>query len=202
MANTDSTTHDTTHALINAVDLLSEAQSLARFVQGIAINAPCNESIQLSAQQLAGFGCAMEDMIDRVKEAAGIIDGLRGVQRTDNTRVGGAKAGLDTLRNIARIAEVLNRTCDDPLTMEKYWQIQDGGVNAMVSVVGRLDPFMTGFLSTMAEYVIMSQSSVNNDVKNWEPESVFTEKEQLNRRLRQEELERQDEIERLSAETI
>ena len=198
MANTDSTTHDTTRALINAVDLLSEAQSLAGFVQSIAINAPCKQSIQLSAQQLSGFGYAMQDMIDRVKEAAEIIGGLLSVQRTDNTQVGGAIAGLDVLRNIKRFAEQLNCPGGGAvLTMEAYWQIQDEGVDAMVCAAGRPDPFMTGFLSTIAEYLMAAAESGFLDLEKWKPESVMTEKEKMARRIKFGE-----EVEGMSAETV
>jgi len=76
MANVYSTTHNTKPTLIDAIDSLSEARCLAYFIQGTAINAPCKQSVTLTAQQLSGFGYAIQGVIDRVKDAEEIIEGM------------------------------------------------------------------------------------------------------------------------------
>jgi hypothetical protein len=185
MADSHSTTRNKPLDLIDAIDILSEARSLSEFVQSIAINAPSNESVTLSAQQLSGFGYAMQDVIDRVKEAEEIVDGLRGVQRVDNSRVGGAMAGMDALRNIEGVVARTRRMAGDAgLSMDEWWQIQDGAVEAMLISAGKQDSFMTGFLTTLTEYIIAVQESGTPDLEKWNPEAVMTPAEKMAHRTK------------------
>ncbi|MDO9011949.1 MAG: hypothetical protein Q7U78_09115 [Gallionella sp.] len=61
-------------SLRDATDKLSEAVYLAEFIQSISLNVPHDGSIILQPGQLTGFYYAMQNTIDRIKEAEVLID--------------------------------------------------------------------------------------------------------------------------------
>jgi hypothetical protein len=63
--------------LLHAVDKLREAGCLAEFIQSISLNGPHDGSLHLQPAQLAGFCYAMQNTIDRIKEAETLIDAVR-----------------------------------------------------------------------------------------------------------------------------
>ena len=183
MANANSTTCNNPLTLIDAIDTLSAAEALAEFVQSIAITAPYNQSVTLTAPQLHGFGLAMQGVIDRVKDAAEIIDGLRREQRADNYRIG-AMAGMDALRNIERIAEGTHRNGNiEDLSMAEYWKIKDMAIESIHHAAGKQNTFMTGFLTIIAEYIETIHEGDMPILDKWKPESTMTEAEKLTKRV-------------------
>lgn len=60
--------------LLDASDKLREAACMAEFIQSISLNVPHDGTILLQPGQVTGFYYAMENTIDRIKEAEVLID--------------------------------------------------------------------------------------------------------------------------------
>lgn len=178
MAATNSTTPNTQPALIDAVDMLSEARSMAAFVQSTAINANPGQSMTLHPDQLSGMGYTLQGVIDRIKLASIAIDCAHEASWAGSGHAG-AIAGLEALRNIERIAERMKTRSSngDGLTMSEWWQIQDDAVEAMYKGVGKQSAFVNGLLATVAEYVMLAQDGGIPDLDHWKPEAIMTETE-------------------------
>lgn len=73
MANADSTPRSTALNLNDAAGKLREAAALAEFIQSISLNLPPDKELVLQPLQLTGFYYAMQDTIDRIIEAEGLI---------------------------------------------------------------------------------------------------------------------------------
>ncbi|MEJ1958362.1 MAG: hypothetical protein WDM70_01985 [Nitrosomonadales bacterium] len=66
-----------TRNLFDASDKLREAAYLAEFIQSISLIVPHDEAVLLQPGQLTGFYYAMQNTIDRIKEAEVLIDAAR-----------------------------------------------------------------------------------------------------------------------------
>lgn len=66
--------------LNGAVDKLNEAAYLAEFIQSISLNVPSDGALELQPAQLTGFYFAMQNTIDRIREAASLISAARARQ--------------------------------------------------------------------------------------------------------------------------
>jgi len=66
-----------TKSLMAAADKLREAAYLAEFIQSISLNVPHGGELLLQPGQVTGFYYAMENTIDRIKEAEALIDEAR-----------------------------------------------------------------------------------------------------------------------------
>ena len=66
-----------TRDLLDASDKLREACYLAEFIQTISLNGPRDSAVTLQPGQLTGFYFAMQNTIDRIREAEALIDAVR-----------------------------------------------------------------------------------------------------------------------------
>lgn len=75
MANADSTVHTiSSKNWLAACEALSSGAAVAQFVQGMTLHSPRDEDLLLSASELTGLYHVMQDLIDRIKQAKGLIE--------------------------------------------------------------------------------------------------------------------------------
>lgn len=74
MADADSTA--LTSAKLDALNTLSHAAAVAEFVQGITLVPGIGGEIHLHKGQVTGLYYVMQDLIDRINLAAGLVDQL------------------------------------------------------------------------------------------------------------------------------
>ena len=79
MAEADSTV--LTSAKLAAMDALSNAAAVAQFVQGITLIPRGDGEIHLHKGQVTGLFYVMQDLIDRINRAAGLVDQLEKEQQ-------------------------------------------------------------------------------------------------------------------------
>ena len=87
----------------------------------------------------------------------------------------GAAAGLSTLRTINRIVDHYR---NGEVDSKSYFRDRELIKAAMVSSAGTDSPFLTGFITTLAEYIdTFMQDSSGPMLDVWKPESVMTPSE-------------------------
>lgn len=182
MATANSTTLNNTPTLLDAEDMLSEARSMAVFVQSMAINIKPDQSITLHPDQISGMHYVLQGVIDRIELAERAIICAREMPRPSGNQhpkepdsIAGGIAGFNALREIERIAKqsVYGATMDD------WWKIQDDITNTVLNAAGEKSAFVTGFLSTFAEYVGTVHTAGILHLDKWKPEATMTETEKL-----------------------
>jgi len=101
---------------------------------------------------------------------------------TEQSRAG-ASACVEALRVIEMISErSMHRSQNDqPMPMEKWWQIQEEAVAAMFQsqIADKPRDFIAGFVAAFAEYAFCIHSSGVPNLNRWRPEAAMTNEEKL-----------------------
>lgn len=88
----------------------------------------------------------------------------------------GALACVDALRDIETVAELAN-TPDQ--TTEQHWQVRQATVDILLRAAGPTSPYLSGFLSALAEFVdfTITSGTPNLEGCGWEPKAAMTDAE-------------------------
>ena len=125
---------------------------------------------------------ADRDLGDLHKEADIAENGLLAIHGTDQQ---GAMAALAALRSIEKIASIRRREDGDSLTMDEWWARADSAVEALQSAAGAPGGFMSGFLATLAEYLLETMGSgAMVNLERWKPEAAMSTSEKMAERIK------------------
>lgn len=139
---------------------------------------------------------ADHDLADLHKEADIMENGLLKIHHTDQH---GAMAALAALRSVEKIASIRQGADGNySMTMDEWWARADGAVEALQSAAGTPGGFMSGFLATLAEYLLetMDGGAMVN-LERWKPEATMSTSEKTAKRK-----EFEVEMERMQSEVV
>jgi hypothetical protein len=103
--------------------------------------------------------------------------GDKTMQNAEESRAG-AMSGMNALRAMERNAGGNL----GGMSMEAWWDMQDECVAATCNAAGNPGAFMTGFISTIAEYILTVRSSGIPNLNKWKPEATMTKEEKATHR--------------------
>jgi len=126
------------------------------------------------------WGCSM--LAEECRELARYIDKATSDKPMQNAEEShaGAQAGMEALQAIEILGDRCGHHPDDGegLPMREYWNYHDAAVEKMLQAAGIHSSYLSGFLATIAEYVILTNScgGVPN-LQVWKPEAAMSAEE-------------------------